>query len=132
MPAIIARQADDTRDVIEARAEAVGAPLSIAGQDWDAYEEQGRMAYFDEQGLLDLPLPNLLGAHQVQNAGTALAALRNLGLSEAGCLAGVTKAEWPARMQRLRTVRGASGGGMRITAGSSEPTTPTATATALV
>lgn len=103
VPAIIARQADDARDVIEARAEAVGAPLSIAGQDWDAYEEQGRMAYFDEQGLLDLPLPNLLGAHQVQNAGTALAALRNLGVSEAGCLAGVTKAEWPARMQRLRT-----------------------------
>ena len=101
-PGIIARQEDAARAVIEARAEAVGAPLSIAGQDWDAYEDHGRLAYFDERGLLDLPLPNLIGAHQVQNAGTALASLRALGASDAACEAAVTRAEWPARMQRLR------------------------------
>ncbi|WP_316013512.1 folylpolyglutamate synthase/dihydrofolate synthase family protein [Roseobacter sp. HKCCA0434] len=103
VPGIVARQEDAARDVIEARAEAVGAPLSIAGQDWDAYEDQGRMAYFDERGLLDLPLPVLIGAHQVANAGTALASLRALGVGDAACEAAVTRAEWPARMQRLRT-----------------------------
>ena len=103
VPGIIARQQDDAREVIEARAQALGASLSLAGQDWDAYEDQGRMAYFDEDGLLDLPLPSLIGAHQVQNAGAALASLRALGVSEAGCHAAVTQAQWPARMQRLRS-----------------------------
>ena len=102
VPGIIARQMDEGRDVIEARAAALNAPLSIGGQDWDAYEDHCRMAYFDEQGLLDLPLPVLIGAHQVQNAGTALAALRALGVSDTGCVAAVTQAQWPARMQRLR------------------------------
>jgi dihydrofolate synthase/folylpolyglutamate synthase len=49
-----------------------------------------------------LPLPNLPGAHQVMNAGAALAVLRHLGADEAACEAAVTKAEWPARMQRLK------------------------------
>jgi dihydrofolate synthase / folylpolyglutamate synthase len=53
-------------------------------------------------GLLDLPLPNLPGPHQIQNAGAAIAALRHLGRDEAACEAAVTRAEWPARMQRLR------------------------------
>lgn len=60
------------------------------------------MAYLDAAGLLDLPRPALIGAHQVQNAGAALAALRLLGVGEAACEAAVTRAEWPARMQRLR------------------------------
>ncbi len=102
VPAVIARQSDPVRAVIEARAEAVGAPLTIAGQDWDVYEDQGRLAFFDQGGLLDLPKPNLIGAHQVQNAGTTLAALRALGFGEVACEAAVTRAEWPARMQRLR------------------------------
>jgi dihydrofolate synthase/folylpolyglutamate synthase len=58
------------------------------------------MVYQDENGLLDLPLPNLPGPHQIQNAGAALAALRLLGTGDAE--AAVTRAQWPARMQRLR------------------------------
>jgi dihydrofolate synthase/folylpolyglutamate synthase len=38
----------------------------------------------------------------VQNAGAALAVLRHLGADEAACEAAVTRAEWPARMQRLK------------------------------
>ena len=59
--------------------------------------------YQDETGLRDLPLPNLLGAHQIQNAGAALAVLRHLNMGDDAYEAAVTKAEWPARMQRLKT-----------------------------
>ena len=52
--------------------------------------------------MLDLPLPNLPGPFQVQNAGAAIAALRALGKDAAACEAAVTTAYWPARMQRLR------------------------------
>ncbi|MFT4013382.1 MAG: folylpolyglutamate synthase/dihydrofolate synthase family protein [Paracoccus sp. (in: a-proteobacteria)] len=100
VPCIVGPQQPAAREVIEARAQALGAPLHVARQDWDCYAERGRMTYFDQRGLLDLPLPNLPGPHQIQNAGAALAALRELGTGDPE--AAVTRAEWPARMQRLR------------------------------
>ena len=103
VPCIVGPQAEDGLEVIEARAAALGAPLVAYGQQWHVFEERGRLIFQDETGLLDLPLPNLPGAHQVQNAGAALAALRWLEAGEAAYESAVTKAEWPARMQRLKT-----------------------------
>jgi len=102
VPCVVGPQAAAAWDVIVDQAEAVGAPLVAEGQDWQVWEEHGRLAFQDGLGLLDLPRPNLIGAHQVENAGAALAALRRLGMDEAACEAAVTRAEWPARMQRLR------------------------------
>ena len=102
VPVVIGPQTPEGFAVIEARAEALGAPMLAFGRQWDAFESRGRMVFQDETGLLDLPLPNLLGPHQIQNAGAALAALRHLRQGEAACEAAVTRAEWPARMQRLR------------------------------
>jgi dihydrofolate synthase/folylpolyglutamate synthase len=99
---VIGEQPPEALAAIEARAAGLGAPLLVAGQDWQVREEHGRMAFQHEDGLVDLPLPNLIGAHQVANAGIALAALRALGAGEAACAAAVTRAEWPARLQRLR------------------------------
>ena len=100
-PAIIARQPAEARAVIEARAAELSAPLSIGGQDWDSRREGDALIFHDGTGLLDLPLPHLIGPHQIENAGTALAALRRLGMGEAACRGAMTDAEWPARMQRL-------------------------------
>lgn len=102
VPCVVGPQAPEGLAVIEAKAEAMGAPLWVHGQHWNVWEERGRLIYQDENGLLDLPLPNLPGPHQVQNAGAAIAALRLLGKDEAACEAAVTRAFWPARMQRLR------------------------------
>lgn len=102
VPCIVAPQKDEAMDVIEARAERLDAPLITAGQHWHIAAEGDRIAYQDERGLLDLPRPALPGPHQITNAGTTLAALRNLGMDEAACEAAVTRADWPARMQRLR------------------------------
>jgi dihydrofolate synthase/folylpolyglutamate synthase len=102
VPVIVGPQTAEGLHVIEARAHRLGAPVHAFGRHWDVWEERGRLVFQDENGLLDLPLPNLLGPHQVQNAGAALAALRHLGFGEAACEAAVTRAEWPARMQRLR------------------------------
>ena len=96
------RRRDEGLAVIEARAARLGAPLLAYGQHWHVWEERGRLVFQDENGLLDLPLPNLPGPHQIQNAGAAIAALRALGRDEAACEAAVTRADWPARMQRLR------------------------------
>lgn len=102
VPCVVGPQQDEALDVIEATAARLGAPLIAYGQHWHAFEERGRLIFQDETGLLDLPLPNLPGAHQIQNAGAALAALRHLNMGEAAYEAAVTKAFWPARMQRLK------------------------------
>jgi len=102
--AIVAPQPDEARAEIERCAETEGAPLLIANQDWQAYEQHGRLVYQDESGLLDLPLPQLLGRHQIDNAGTAIAALRSLDdarIGESHIAQGLRTAIWPARMQRL-------------------------------
>ena len=101
---IIGMQPDEARAEIERVAERVRAPLSIAGQDWQAYEQHGRMVFQDEAGLLDLPLPQLKGRHQIDNAGNAIAAIRYLNderISDAHIAEGVKSTIWPARMQRL-------------------------------
>ena len=103
-PAIIAAQDREALTVIERQAAKLGAPLKIAGEDWTATEERGRLVYQDEAGLLDLPAPRLYGRHQFENAGLAIAALRTikqLKLPPAAFDAGIGKAEWPARLQRL-------------------------------
>lgn len=102
IPVIVGPQHEDGLAVIEAQAAKLGAPVLAFGQHWHVWEERGRLLYQDERGLLDLPLPNLPGPHQIQNAGAAITALRLLGRDEAACEAAVTRAFWPARMQRLR------------------------------
>ena len=102
VPCVVGPQEEAAQDVIEARAEKLGAPLLAYGQQWHVGPEAGRMVYQDETGLLDLPRPNLPGDHQIMNAGAALAALRHLGIGAEACEAAVTRAQWPARMQRLK------------------------------
>ena len=101
VPCVVGPQDDAAMEVIEARAARLGAPLLAHGQHWHVSEERGCLVYQDEHGLCDLPLPNLPGAHQIENAGAAIAALRALGLGDAALDGAVTRAEWPARMQRL-------------------------------
>jgi dihydrofolate synthase/folylpolyglutamate synthase len=102
VPVIVGPQDDIPRDVITRRADALGAPLSIFGQDFFAHQEHGRMVYQDEDGLLDLPLPRLVGRHQIENAAVAIAAMRRAGWGvERALETGLRTVEWPARMQRL-------------------------------
>ncbi|WP_420146041.1 bifunctional folylpolyglutamate synthase/dihydrofolate synthase [Sphingobium sp.] len=74
------------------------------GDAWDVAVYRDRLHYRDEHGHMETPLPRLAGAHQVQNAGLALAMLRHqsaVTLSEAAIKAAPLWAQWPARLQRL-------------------------------
>lgn len=102
VPCVVGPQTDEGLEAIETRAARLSAPLLVHGQHWHSFEERGRLIHQDETGLLDLPLPNLPGPHQIENAGAALSALRALGFGEEAFEAAVTRAQWPARMQRLR------------------------------
>ena len=104
VPAIIGSQPDEARAEIERVAEGIGTPLFIANQDWQAFEQHGRLVFQDEGGLLDLSLPQLKGLHQIDNAGNAIAAIRNLAdprVNDGHIEQGLKSVVWPARMQKL-------------------------------
>lgn len=103
-PVIVAAQNRDALAVIERQAARLKAPIRIAGENWTATEERGRLVYQDDNGLLDLPAPKLYGRHQFENAGLAIAVLRAIPqfkIPPAAFEAGITRADWPARLQRL-------------------------------
>jgi dihydrofolate synthase/folylpolyglutamate synthase len=89
--------------VLERQAARFGISIMSGAQDWTATPEHGRLVYQDENGLMDLPAPRLLGRHQVTNTGTAIAALRAAGIApDTETIArGIAAVDWPARMQRL-------------------------------
>lgn len=103
-PAIVSRQSPEAEAVLMATAERVGAPVEIWGRDFDGYEQNGRLVVQRESQLLDLPMPALIGPHQIINATTAtVAALRlnSVFVDEKAVERGLLEAAWPARMQRL-------------------------------
>jgi dihydrofolate synthase/folylpolyglutamate synthase len=105
-PAVIAPQDYEEADrTLRDAAERSGAsPVLVGSQDFSVHEEGGRLVYQDEDGLLDLPRPRLYGRHQFTNAATAVAALRAAGyrgFETAAYEAGLTRAQWPGRLQRL-------------------------------
>lgn len=104
VPVAIGDQAfDGALDVLVSEAKQHNAPVVVKGQDFQVWEEAGRLVYQDTSELLDLPLPRLPGRHQIQNAGLAIATLKmtDLPLSLKTIEEGLRSAEWPGRMQRL-------------------------------
>jgi dihydrofolate synthase / folylpolyglutamate synthase len=105
-PGVIARQPEEAMTIIEAEAAKVGAPLFVAGREFDAWEERGRLLVQTTDRLLDLPPPSLMGAHQIDNAGMAVSAalmFNDPRIDEAAIGRGLASAAWPARFQRLNT-----------------------------
>jgi dihydrofolate synthase/folylpolyglutamate synthase len=103
-PAVVGPQPDEALAEIERVAARLKVPLAVANRDWQSFEQHGHLIFTDENGLLDLPLPALPGRHQIDNAGSAIAAIRTLNdprVRDADIAQGLKTARWPARMQRL-------------------------------
>jgi len=104
-PAVIAPQDyAEAANVLRREAERSAARLIMGGEDFHFREENGRLVFEDEEGLLDLPLPRLTGRHQHINAATAIATLRTIELLPGNSDAferGLLSVEWPARLQQL-------------------------------
>ncbi|MEZ5891921.1 MAG: folylpolyglutamate synthase/dihydrofolate synthase family protein [Parvularculaceae bacterium] len=102
-PAVISPQTPEAMAALQNHAQRAGARIHAYGEQWNVHSEHGRLIYQDEDGLCDLDPPRLPGAHQIDNAGTAVAAIRasRLDISDAQLSAGLANASWPARMQRL-------------------------------
>ena len=105
VPCVVGPQPDDAVAVIEARAAETSSTLFRHGRDWTIRETSDGLLWRDSTVQLSLPHPALLGAHQVVNAGVAIACARQLPgftISPDAIAAGLRRVDWPARMQQLR------------------------------
>ena len=83
----------------------LGAALPVRSTSGAASAAGAGMRYEGERWQLDLPLPSLLGAHQIVNAGTAIACLEQLSgfrYPREAIADGLRHIDWPARLQLLR------------------------------
>ncbi|MCU0893970.1 MAG: bifunctional folylpolyglutamate synthase/dihydrofolate synthase [Rhodospirillales bacterium] len=103
VPCVVGPQTAEAAAVIAKKADAVGAPLSRHGHEWSVREEPAGLVWEDQDSRLVLPRPALAGPHQAENAGTAVACARALGLviGEDAVGEGIAGASWPARLQPL-------------------------------
>lgn len=104
VPVVIgAQQSETARDVLIETAARVGAPAIVYGTDFLAHEENGRLIYQDEHGLMDIVLPRLQGRHQIANAAAAIAAVRAAGFAIDAQVAdrAMSSVSWPGRLQKL-------------------------------
>jgi dihydrofolate synthase / folylpolyglutamate synthase len=86
------------------QASKAGAQWIPRKQSWDAAIYAGQLHYRDETGKLSLPLPDMAGAHQADNAALAVAMLRHqsaIEVPDASLKAAMKWAHWPARLQKL-------------------------------
>lgn len=87
------------------------APLVRYGSEWRSDAKSGQLIFTWKNNSLTLPLPNLLGPHQIYNVGAALAAYRVImgDAFDAQILSTVSKTNplltihWPGRLQKLHT-----------------------------
>ena len=104
-PLVTQRYAPLAAQQMQQRAEAVGAQWIGRGALWDMRVIRGNIRYRDRGGGLKLPMPNLPGRHQADNAALAVAMLRNqdeLKIADEAFAEGIRTANWPARLQKLR------------------------------
>lgn len=109
VPCLSAHQPGEAAAVIAARAAAVGVPLVCEGVGWSARPGGAGWRFASVAPALpplnlDLPSLPLAGAHQLTNAGLALACLcrlPDLAIDARAVAHGLARARWPARLQRL-------------------------------
>ena len=106
VPGVIGRQREIVADVIAAEAATLAAPLFRMGREWQVTPTAAGFRYESDLLGLDLPAPALAGAHQLDNAATAVACVERLraakfAIDEAAVRKGLATVDWPARLQKL-------------------------------
>ena len=106
VPCIISYQHKQVLPVLEEIAAQINTPLYIYGKHWLVKKTSENMIFIDSYGEALLPLPTLLGAHQIANASNAIAAITTLedfNISQDDIFYGLQNAKWKGRLQKLHS-----------------------------
>lgn len=103
-------------DMLELRTMALDAPLFIHGREWECRQEKDKIVISREDAHQAFDIPGLAGAHQLENAGTALRALFLLreangwSIPDKAISEGLANAHWPGRLERVENWENAKKG----------------------
>jgi len=100
---IISRQDSSVLKYIDDQLKHNNSQKFILSENFQVHEENGKMIYQDDMGLIDLSLPKMKGNFQIDNAATAIQALRsfNFTLTNKYTSNAIAKTELPARIQEI-------------------------------
>lgn len=106
VPVVVGRQRSVSADVIAAQAASLTAPLFRHGREWQVTPAGAGFRYESDMMAIDLPAPALVGAHQIDNAASAVACIErlrtaNFAIDDRAIVKGLATVEWPARLQKL-------------------------------
>jgi dihydrofolate synthase/folylpolyglutamate synthase len=101
VPLFLAPQQSEVEEFLLTRAARTGAVVKMAGRDFRATATDAGLAFAIDDEMLALPQPALRGAHQIDNAATALACAHYLGIGAAAMATGLQTVRWPGRLQKL-------------------------------
>jgi len=104
VPCVSVAQSPEAAAVIAAAAAAIGTTVKIQNVDWTIEDDGAGLLFKGQHNTWKVPTPSLLGRHQIENAGLALAALDQspFAIPPFALRGGLRKIAWPARAQRLK------------------------------
>lgn len=105
-PVVVAPQADGVVAVFAARAKAAASPLLVGGRDWRTGGTWRNFAAVGPWGSVTNLRSALAGAHQLDNAGLAIAALwwmnaAGFATEETAVRTGLATVRWPGRFEQV-------------------------------
>jgi dihydrofolate synthase/folylpolyglutamate synthase len=106
VPVIIGKQKPEALEILKNTAKEKNCPCYCLGQDWTLFEEDKNIHINIDDHKLELPLPALIGHHQLENATTAIVASliqNDIEISDANLFNGLKKVKWPARLEKVKS-----------------------------
>lgn len=106
-PCIAGPQTAQIWPTLKNAADSKGTTLFRNGSDWFISAQGVHICFESAAQTQTYPRPALTGAHQIENAGTAIAALKTLDkethfrITDDSISKGLKSAKWPARLQKL-------------------------------
>jgi dihydrofolate synthase/folylpolyglutamate synthase len=104
VPCVIGYQLEESLQELENTAADVGVPLFRYGHEWQVERLPEGFAYKENNAVLKLPNPSLLGLHQYLNAGLAVACVQCLDdfdISDEHIRKGITNTIWKGRLEQI-------------------------------
>jgi dihydrofolate synthase / folylpolyglutamate synthase len=104
VPCIVSYQHAEVWPVLMQAAQDMSSALYAYGAHWRVSRDAEGMRFGDAHGEAALPMPALLGAHQIVNAGNAIAAISALDefdVREEHIIAGLRNVHWKGRLEKM-------------------------------
>jgi dihydrofolate synthase/folylpolyglutamate synthase len=105
-PTLSGKQKSSALKTLESQALAMGSKIKFLGRDWKIKKEKNGFLFAGFGKKISLPLPSLLGEHQIENASLALAAIfsqKKFLVSESQIKSALQKTFWPGRLQKIES-----------------------------